>query len=72
MLLNIEPKDVLARVKYKQAVKARGLLCYRGTRESGMTTVELAKKLNLSKPTISQSVMRGRKIAVEEELKLLE
>lgn len=37
-----------------------------------MTTVDLAKKLNLAQPTISQSAMRGRKIAVEEGLKLLE
>ena len=43
-----------------------------GTRELGMTTVELAKKLNLAQPTISQSVMRGRKIAEDEGLKLLE
>ena len=71
-LLDIEPKDVLIRGKYKQSVKARGLLCYWGTRELKMTTVELAKKLNLAQPTISQSVMRGRKIAEEEGLKLLE
>ena len=71
-LLNSEPKDVLAQGKYKQSVKARGLLCYWGTRELGMTTVELAKKLNLAQPTISQSVMRGRKIAEDEGLKLLE
>ena len=72
MLLDIEPKDVLARGKYKQNVKARGLLCYWGTLELGMTTVELAKKLNLTQPTISQSAMRGRKIAVEEGFNLLE
>ena len=71
MLLNLEPKDVLARGKYKQSVKARGLLCYWGTRELGMTTVELAKKLDLAQPTVSQSAMRGRKIAVEEGLKML-
>jgi REP element-mobilizing transposase RayT len=71
-LLNSEPKDVLAQGKYKQSVKARGLLCYWGTRELGMTTVALAKKLNLAQPTISQSVMRGRKIAEDEGLKLLE
>jgi len=71
-LLNIEPKDVLTRGKYKQSVKTRGLLCYWGTRELKMTTVELAKKLNLAQPTISQSAMRGRKIAQEEGLKLLE
>ena len=71
-LLNIDQKDVLTRGKYKQSVKARGLLCYWGTRELKMTTVELAKKLNLAQPTISQSAMRGRKIVKEEGLKLLE
>lgn len=71
-LLNIEPKDVLTRGKYKQSVKARSLLCYWGTRELGMTTIELAKKLNLAQPTISQSAMRGREIAEGEGLKLLE
>jgi putative transposase len=70
-LLDIESKDVLARGKYKQFVKARGLLCYWRVRELGMTTVELAKKLNLSQPTISQSAMRGRKIALEKGLNLL-
>jgi hypothetical protein len=40
-------------------------------RELGMATVELAKKLNVAQATISQSVMRGRKIADEEGLKLL-
>jgi plasmid maintenance system antidote protein VapI len=36
----------------------------------GMTTVVLAKKLNLARPTISHAVMRGRKIAEEEGLKI--
>jgi hypothetical protein len=70
-LLNIEPEDVLRRGKYQQSVKARGLLCYWGTRELGMTTVKLAKKLNLAQPTISQATMRGRQIAADEGLKLL-
>ena len=72
MLSDTEPKDVVARGKYKKTVKARDLLCYWGTRELGMTTVELAKKLNLAQPTISQSAMRGRKLVVEEGLRLLE
>ena len=71
-LLDIEPKDVLTRGKYKQSVKARGLLCYWGTRELKMTTLDLAKKLTLDKPTISQSVKKKKKIAEEEGFKLLE
>jgi REP-associated tyrosine transposase len=70
-LLDIEPEDVLRRGKYQLSLKARGLLCYWGTRELGMTTVELAKKLNLAQPTISQATMRGRQIAADEGLKLL-
>lgn len=69
-LLEMEPRDVLARGKYKQIVKARSLLCYWAVRELGMTTVQLAERLRLAQPTISQSVMRGRKIALEEKLKL--
>jgi hypothetical protein len=37
-----------------------------------MTTVELAKKLNLAQPTISQSAMRGQKTAAEAGLKVSE
>jgi putative transposase len=44
--LRLEREDVLAPGKYSQNVKARSLLCYWGTRELGMTTVELSKKLN--------------------------
>jgi hypothetical protein len=70
--LEIEPKDVLAPGKYAQSVKARSLLCYWGTRELGMTTVDLARKLNLAQPTVSQSVMRGQKIAEDQGLCLIE
>ncbi len=68
--LDMQPDDVLAPGRYKNAVKARSVLCYWGTRELGLTTVELAKRLHLSQPTVSQSAMRGRKIALEEGLRL--
>jgi len=71
-LLEIEPKDVLAAGKYAKAVNARSLLCYWGVRELGMTTVELAKKVNLAQPTVSQAVSRGKKIAEEQGLNLKE
>ncbi len=70
--LEVEPKVVLAPGKYASTVKARSLLCYWGTRELGMTTVELAKRLNLAQPTVSQAVKRGQKIAKELGLSLLE
>jgi putative transposase len=63
--LGLRPQEVLAPGKYPQTVKARSLLCYWATRELGITTVELAKKLNISQPTVSQSARRGEKIAHE-------
>jgi REP element-mobilizing transposase RayT len=70
--LELEPKDVLAPGKYAQSVKARSLLCYWGTRELGMTTVDLAKRLNLAQPTVSQAVIRGQKIAEDLGASLIE
>jgi REP element-mobilizing transposase RayT len=71
-LLDIEPKHMLAAGKYARSVEARSLQCYWGVRELGMTTVELAKKINLAQPTVSQAVMRGQKIAEARGLNLLE
>jgi len=71
-VFGIDPKDVLSPGKYKQTVKARGLLCFWGVRELEMTTVEIARRLNLAQPTISQSVMRGKRIAENEKLTLFE
>jgi hypothetical protein len=69
--LEIEWKVVLAPGKYAPVVKARSLLCYWGTRELGMTTVELPRRLNLAQPTVSQAVQRGQKVAEELGLNLL-
>jgi putative transposase len=62
MLLELKPEDVLASGKYPESVRARSLLCFWATRELGMTTVDLAKKLNLAQPTVSQAARRGQKI----------
>jgi hypothetical protein len=70
--LELEPKDVLAPGRYAQSVKARSLLCYWGTLEFGMTTVDLARRLNLVQPTVSQAVTRGQKIAEDQGLSLID
>jgi len=71
-LFNLNPKDVLSPGKYPHIVKARSLLCFWGVREFGMTTVDLAKRLNLAQPTVSQAVMRGQKIAEDQGLRIVE
>ena len=70
--LGIEPQELLAPGKYARNVKARSLLCYRGERELEITTIELARRLNLAQPIVSQSVTRGQKIAENLGLSLKE
>jgi REP element-mobilizing transposase RayT len=68
--LNMRIDDVIAAGRYKNVVKARSVLCYWGIRELGMSTVEMAKRLQVSQATISQSAMRGRQIAMKNGLRL--
>lgn len=47
------------------------MLCHFAARELGLSTIELAKRLDLSQPTVSQSVQRGEKIASDKGLQLI-
>jgi len=69
-IMKLEPDDILTAGKYPQRVRARSLLCYWGARELGMTTVELAQKVNLAQPTVSQAILRGQKICEDLGLSL--
>jgi len=71
-LFEISPKELLSGGKHTKTVKARSVVCYWGNRELGMSTIELSKKMNISQPTASQSVVRGQKIVREEKLAFLE
>ena len=71
-LFEISPKELLPGGKHTKTVKARSVVCYWGNRELGMSTIELTKKMNISQPTASQSVVRGQKIARAEKLAFLE
>lgn len=69
-LFDISRDDLLCGGKYPQTVKARSAACYWGNRELGISTVELAKKFNISQPTASQSIGRGKKIVEDYNLDL--
>ena len=71
-LLDMTPEEVLRKGKYPEAVIARSVVCYFGARELGLSMVELARRLHLSQPAVSQSVQRGEKIASEKDLHLVE
>jgi len=62
-------RGVLKRVgKYARTVAARSVLCYWANRELGISTVELARRLQLAQSTATQSVARGEKIVSNSSL----
>ncbi len=63
--------QVMAPGKNRQTVRARSLLCYWAVRECGMTMVYLSRKLGISSTAVGQSVLRGEKIALENNLNLV-
>jgi hypothetical protein len=70
-LFGLTPKEIVTGGKQPKAVKVRSVLCYWGTRELGLSAVEISKKLNIASSTVSESVTRGRQIVEELGLPLL-
>jgi len=70
-VLGIDIKDIWAKGKYQRIVEARSLLCYWAVRELGLSMSSLARRLEISIPSVSDSVKRGQMIAEEKHLSLL-
>lgn len=64
-LFGMKPKEVLAKGKEKNKVKARSLLCYLATDRLGISQSELARRLKLTQPAISQAVRRGKELITQ-------
>ena len=71
-ILGVKSEKIWEKGKYPQTVKARSLLCYWAVRELGISTTELARRIGISQPAISQSVKRGEAIAKENRFELLD
>lgn len=70
-IMGIKPEEVIAWDKSPQTVRARSLLCFWANRKLGMSTIEIARILNMSQPAISRSSRRGEKIARENHFELI-
>jgi len=68
----IKPDRIGEKGKQPETVPARSLLCYWACRDLGMKTVELAERLKISQPSVSQSVQRGEKLCKERGWNLIE
>ena len=71
-LLHIEYDVVWAEGKHRHIVEARSLLCFWAVRELGISMASLSRKLNLSIPAVSQSVIRGENVARSNQYSLIE
>lgn len=71
-ILGLKSEDVWKKGKHPQIVKARSLLCFWAVHELGITATELATRIGISQPAISQSVKRGEVIANNSKLELIE
>ena len=69
-IIGVKIEQVWEKGKHPQTVKARSLLCYWAVRELGISATELARRIGITQPAISQCVKRGENIAREEEFKI--
>ncbi len=69
-LMGLAVEDVWAAGKQRHIVNARSLLCYWAVRELGVSMSSLSRRLGISLPAISKSVVRGKQIAEDNAFKL--
>jgi REP element-mobilizing transposase RayT len=67
-LLSIQAKTIVGPSKERIIVKARVLVCYWAVTECGLSMTEVATRLNISVPTVSVAVKRGREMVSKEGL----
>jgi REP-associated tyrosine transposase len=61
-LLGISPGEVIEPGKDRQRVRARSLVCYWATTELGISQTQLAQRLPLNQPAVSNAVRRGENL----------
>jgi len=70
-LMGIDPEEILRPNKQPRTVKARSLVCYWCNRELGLSTIAIANKLKIDQSAVSRAILRGEKIAKENQYELL-
>jgi REP element-mobilizing transposase RayT len=71
-ILGIDKEEIAMSGRYPRRVAARSVLCYWASRELGLSTIILSKRLGISQPAVSQSIRRGERIVLEKKLRLVE
>lgn len=61
-LLSVKPRDMVGPGKQRAIVRARMLVCCWAVRELGLSMTEVAERLEISVPTVSVAVGKGRRL----------
>ena len=69
-LVGMSPEEILERGKDRIKVRARSILCYWATDYLGISQGQLAKRLKLTQPAVSQAVRRGRSLVESQSYSL--
>ena len=71
-IFEMEKGEIFSPGKYRRLIKPRSVFCYWAVRELGVTATALAGKLGLTQSGVSRSVLRGKTIVEEMNIKILE
>jgi hypothetical protein len=64
-LTDVPVDQVVAPDRSRTISQAGSLLCFRATRELGMSQTDLAQRLQVTQSAVSQAIQRGRRLALE-------
>lgn len=70
-LFELSVGDIYSKSREKAKAEARGLFCYWAVRELGYSMLEIAGRLGMSHPGVVYAVRRGKRIATERGLELI-
>ena len=70
-LLEMEPDEVWQPGRYQHLVVARSLLCFWAVRKLDISMAAMSRRLKISTVAVSKSVVRGTKIAMENDYQLI-
>jgi len=71
-IVGMRPEELLEPGKERRKVEARSMLCYWATDRLGISQQELAKRLKLTQPAVSQAVKRGKDLATMKQYALFQ
>jgi hypothetical protein len=71
-LFGMKAEEIKTRGKSLEGVGARSVVSYWAVRELGLSGTEVARRLGVTQPAVSQSIKRGARITEERNLKLIE